>query len=164
MSAVTQSLTALRTVKAAKELILSAGAVGTPHILLNSGIGDSDTLRAVGVTPTVHLPSVGKNLTDQPRTPLVWPISDNNTMETVYWRNATFQKEALDEWLESRTGFLSSPPSTQLGFLRFPEEEVQWEDICAGPTTPQYELVFNVRFFGLWRHASQLQVSPFRTG
>jgi choline dehydrogenase len=47
-----------------QEVILSAGTIGTPQILLNSGIGDSAELNAVGV-PVVHqLKDVGKNLSD----------------------------------------------------------------------------------------------------
>ncbi len=50
----------------------------------------------------------------------------------------------MSEWEESRTGFLSTAPYSQVGFLRFPEEEVTWNDICAGQDTPQYELIFGV--------------------
>lgn len=42
----------------------SAGAVGTPQILMLSGIGDAAELRQVGITPVVDLPEVGKNLQD----------------------------------------------------------------------------------------------------
>ena len=50
--------------KAAKEIILSAGAVGSPAILQHSGIGDKAHLQSVGVTPQHHLPGVGQNLQD----------------------------------------------------------------------------------------------------
>ena len=51
---------------ATKEVILSAGSIGTPHILLHSGIGDEKELNKLGITSVLHLPSVGKNLTDHP--------------------------------------------------------------------------------------------------
>ncbi|KAK0460465.1 aryl-alcohol-oxidase from pleurotus Eryingii [Desarmillaria tabescens] len=54
-----------------KELILSAGSMGTPRILLHSGIGDKTELKAIGITPALHLPDVGKNLTDH----TLWTIS-----------------------------------------------------------------------------------------
>ncbi|KXN87285.1 Choline dehydrogenase, mitochondrial [Leucoagaricus sp. SymC.cos] len=54
---------------AQKELILSAGAVGSPQILLNSGIGDLAELRKVGVKPVFSLPDVGKNFRTQPMVP-----------------------------------------------------------------------------------------------
>lgn len=50
--------------RAAKEIILSAGAVGSPAILQHSGIGDEAHLKSVGVTPVHHLPGVGQNLQD----------------------------------------------------------------------------------------------------
>jgi choline dehydrogenase-like flavoprotein len=50
--------------RAAQEVVLSAGAVGTPHILMLSGIGDRAHLQEVGVEPKVHLPAVGQNLQD----------------------------------------------------------------------------------------------------
>lgn len=50
--------------KAAKEIILSAGAVGSPAILQHSGIGDKAHLQSVGVAPQHHLPGVGQNLQD----------------------------------------------------------------------------------------------------
>ena len=48
---------------ASKEVILSAGSIMTPAILLHSGIGNSTELNAVGIKPLHELPSVGKNLT-----------------------------------------------------------------------------------------------------
>jgi len=47
-----------------KEVIVCGGAVGSPHLLLLSGIGPADDLRAVGVPPVHDLPGVGKNLQD----------------------------------------------------------------------------------------------------
>ncbi len=52
------------TVTANKEVILSAGAIGSPHILMLSGIGDKAHLKEVGITPKKHVPGVGKNLQD----------------------------------------------------------------------------------------------------
>ena len=51
---------------ASKEVILSGGTIGTPHILLHSGIGDKNDLARLGITSVIDLPSVGKNLTDHP--------------------------------------------------------------------------------------------------
>ena len=50
--------------RAAREVILSGGAVNSPHVLQISGIGPAEHLRAIGV-PVVHdLPGVGANLND----------------------------------------------------------------------------------------------------
>jgi len=53
-------------VKASREVILSAGAINSPAILMHSGVGESRELREVGVEPVLHLPAVGKNLQDHP--------------------------------------------------------------------------------------------------
>ncbi|MDX2679229.1 GMC family oxidoreductase [Streptomyces sp. NY05-11A] len=49
---------------AADRVTLSAGAVNSPVLLERSGVGDADHLTAVGIKPVVHLPGVGKNLTE----------------------------------------------------------------------------------------------------
>lgn len=50
----------------AGEVILCAGAIHSPAILMRSGIGDPDELRSVGVEPTIRLCGVGKNLREHP--------------------------------------------------------------------------------------------------
>lgn len=47
-----------------KEVILSAGAIGSPHILMKSGIGPEEDLKRAGIKMLVNLPGVGKNLQD----------------------------------------------------------------------------------------------------
>ena len=53
-------------VKSKKEVILSAGAVGSPHILMLSGIGPKDHLKSMGINTKLDLPGVGQNLQDHP--------------------------------------------------------------------------------------------------
>jgi choline dehydrogenase-like flavoprotein len=55
-----------RIIVAKKEVILSGGVIGTPQILLNSGIGSRQELEELGIETLVDNPSVGKNLTDHP--------------------------------------------------------------------------------------------------
>lgn len=50
----------------ADEVVLCAGGVHSPAILLRSGIGDSDALRAAGIVPRWHLPGVGRQLQNHP--------------------------------------------------------------------------------------------------
>jgi choline dehydrogenase len=50
----------------ASRVVISAGAYGSPAILLRSGIGPADELSAIGVQPSSDLPGVGRNLHDQP--------------------------------------------------------------------------------------------------
>jgi choline dehydrogenase len=53
-------------VRTTGEVVLCAGAIGTPQLLLLSGIGPARHLRAVGIDPVADLPQVGENLQDHP--------------------------------------------------------------------------------------------------
>ena len=53
-----------RVIRARREIIICQGAIGTPQLLMLSGIGPADHLRAHGITPVVDLPGVGANLAD----------------------------------------------------------------------------------------------------
>jgi choline dehydrogenase-like flavoprotein len=56
----------VRTLRARREVILSAGALQSPQILLLSGIGPADDARRLGIEPFLDLPGVGQNLQDHP--------------------------------------------------------------------------------------------------
>jgi choline dehydrogenase-like flavoprotein len=58
---------------AAKEVVLSAGAVGSPHILMLSGVGPRGELEAAGVSCLLDAPDVGKHLKDHLQVGLVYP-------------------------------------------------------------------------------------------
>ncbi|MEU7164888.1 GMC oxidoreductase [Streptomyces morookaense] len=73
-------------VEAAREVLVCAGAVDSPRLLLHSGIGPKADLEALGI-PVVHdLPGVGENLLDHPESVIVWetdgPIPDNSAMDS----------------------------------------------------------------------------------
>jgi len=57
--------------RARHEVIISAGSIGSPQILMLSGIGNKDHLQEVGVEPVHHLPGVGQNLQDH----LILPVN-----------------------------------------------------------------------------------------
>lgn len=54
----------LQTAYATREVILAAGAIGSPHLMMLSGIGPGDELQRVGLPVVHHLPGVGQNLQD----------------------------------------------------------------------------------------------------
>ncbi|MGW7200736.1 GMC family oxidoreductase [Streptomyces chryseus] len=73
-------------VEASREVLVCAGAVDTPRLLLHSGIGPKADLEALGI-PVVHdLPGVGENLLDHPESVIVWetdgPIPENSAMDS----------------------------------------------------------------------------------
>ena len=53
-----------QTVRARRAIVLSAGTIGSPHLLMLSGIGPGDSLRRVGIEPHLDIPGVGGNLQD----------------------------------------------------------------------------------------------------
>jgi predicted dehydrogenase (TIGR03970 family) len=55
-----------------EEVILSAGAIGSPHLLLLSGVGPADQLTSAGIPPVLDLPGVGRNLRDHPHVGTCW--------------------------------------------------------------------------------------------
>ncbi|MCB1488683.1 MAG: choline dehydrogenase, partial [Bauldia sp.] len=66
--------------RASREIVLSAGAVNAPQILMLSGIGDADELRAHGIDPVHHLPGVGRNLQDHVDVCLVYEVTEPVTL------------------------------------------------------------------------------------
>jgi len=63
----------VQTVTASKEVVLSAGAIGSPQLLLLSGVGPKGELAEVGIDCVLDLPDVGKHLKDHLHTPMVFP-------------------------------------------------------------------------------------------
>ncbi len=61
---------------AAKEIILCAGAVGSPHLLLLSGVGPAEQLERVGIPVVQDTPGVGQNLKDYPKVYVTWEVGD----------------------------------------------------------------------------------------
>ncbi|MGW9331760.1 GMC family oxidoreductase [Bosea sp. NPDC055594] len=76
------------TVNARNEVILSAGAIGSPQILQLSGIGPAAHLRLVGVEPMLDLPGVGANLADHYAVRIVCRLKDMTTINELArgWR------------------------------------------------------------------------------
>ncbi|KAJ6518186.1 alcohol oxidase [Mycena vitilis] len=133
------------TITARKEVIMSAGSIGTPNILLHSGIGNSSTLKSLGIKAVHNLPSVGQNLTDHTLTSLSFLVNSDNTYETVE-RNTSLAAAQFAEWNTSRTGPLVDPTGGPKGWLRIPGNSSIFEkfpDLSAGPNTAHYELLFS---------------------
>lgn len=61
-------------VRGEREIVLSAGAIDTPRLLLLSGIGAPDDLRELGIEVQHALPGVGENLIDHPESIIMWEI------------------------------------------------------------------------------------------
>ena len=95
------------------EVILSAGAIGSPHILQLSGIGDAQHLRSVGIEATVDVPDVGQNLQDHLQIRCAYKMTNARTLNTLSASMLGKAKIAM-EYALKRTGPMSMSPS-QLG-------------------------------------------------
>ncbi|PPQ78312.1 hypothetical protein CVT25_011683 [Psilocybe cyanescens] len=130
------------TLTANKEIILSAGNINTPQILLNSGIGDKNELATLNIPSVLNLPSVGKNLTDQPNLSIQFSVNSNGFWDTIN-TNTTLQALALSLWNQNKTGPYASPFTNFLAWSRLPSNSpilAQFGDPSAGPNTPHIEL------------------------
>ncbi|KAG6916937.1 hypothetical protein DXG01_004624 [Tephrocybe rancida] len=125
---------------ASREVILSAGALGTPHILLNSGVGDSKALRAVGITPLVDLPDVGANLADHSAIANPFVARSNNTFEDL--RKPDAIALLLKQWKANKTGALTNTVASLISFHRVTGDDVPHPDPAAGPNTPHFEHLY----------------------
>ncbi|KAG9101192.1 hypothetical protein FRC06_003277 [Ceratobasidium sp. 370] len=140
-------------VRARKEVILSAGAVHTPHILMNSGVGPAEELNKHNI-PVVHdLGGVGDHLMDHPVVPVRFRTipgeslnylgltKDNNLYDSLR------RTKAIAQYMLFKTGPLTSNFSEAACFLRtddpklFPGLSPLSEDSTSGPGAPDLELI-----------------------
>jgi choline dehydrogenase-like flavoprotein len=80
-------------VGAGSEVVLSLGAIHTPKVLMQSGIGNQADLQRHGIPVLQHLPGVGENLQDHPLFGCVWeyqqplPTRNNGGEATFFWKS-----------------------------------------------------------------------------
>jgi choline dehydrogenase len=74
-----------RTIRASQEVIVSAGAIDTPRLLMMSGIGPAGALEELDIEVVHDLPAVGENLLDHPESIIIWelvrPLGPETTMQ-----------------------------------------------------------------------------------
>lgn len=98
-----------------REVILSAGVVGSPQVLELSGIGPADVLRRSGVPVAHHLPGVGENFRDHFAARMKWRVAHPVTLNerTRGWRLA----REVGRYALARRGVLSRPIALGFGFV-----------------------------------------------
>ena len=126
-----------RRVGVGSEVIVSVGAIHTPKLLMQSGIGDADELRRFGIPVTQHLPGVGQNFQDHVLVPCNWeyrePVSPPSpeSYATLFWKSDM----ALDT-PDLQACVLPTPWSTPEVAARFDIPEYGWT-VCAGVVRPE---------------------------
>jgi choline dehydrogenase len=105
-----------KTVRARVEVILAAGAIGSPQILQNSGVGPADVLANAGVALRHELPGVGRNLQDHLQVRLVFKTRERTLNDEV---NNPLKKALIGlQYAISRTGPLTLAASQVVIFTR----------------------------------------------
>ncbi|KPQ05130.1 MAG: choline dehydrogenase [Rhodobacteraceae bacterium HLUCCA12] len=125
---------------AENRIILCAGAINTPQILMLSGIGDSEVLSHHGIETRVHLPGVGRNLQDHASVAVEFarkgrgPFVENMRMDrlvagltTAYMAGRGFGTDLPSGWTAFlRTPLAGSMPDIQLIFRAVPLSANPW--------------------------------------
>ncbi|KAJ1300921.1 hypothetical protein OPQ81_003347 [Rhizoctonia solani] len=101
------------TVKANKEVILSAGTFQSPHLLELSGIGNSTILQNNGVKTLIDLPGVGENYQDHMLITTTYELKPGSSTQNydALRNNATFAAAAAAQYNKTHDGILASTPS-----------------------------------------------------
>ncbi len=116
-----------RQIMAAREVILCAGAIGSPQLLQLSGIGPGALLHQHGIEPRHELPGVGANLQDHLQIRAVYKVQGVPTLNTLAnsWRG----KAGIGlEYLFKRSGPMSMSPS-QLGAFACSDAQREWPNL-----------------------------------
>ena len=101
--------------KAKREVILSAGSIGSIEILQRSGVGDPDFLRSLGIPVILEREGVGKNLQDHLQQRMIYKVSGVKTLNETY--HSLLRRAMMGvEYALFQTGPLTMAPS-QLGIF-----------------------------------------------
>ncbi|RYC65258.1 hypothetical protein CHU98_g908 [Xylaria longipes] len=107
----TENDTAIVTVKAKREVIIAAGAIHSPQLLQQSGIGPSALLESAGIETIVDLPGVGQNFQDH-------PMVFTNVIHM--YSNQNFSAWAQEVWRANKTGPYSLGVGNAAAWLAMP--------------------------------------------
>ncbi|KAF8526922.1 GMC oxidoreductase [Hysterangium stoloniferum] len=134
-----------------KEVILCAGAIGTPQLLLLSGIGPREQLEKLGIKVVIDQKWVGENLSDHPSTGSIsFRAKPGTTLD--YLNEPDGAGPALQEWLEKGTGVLTSNVAETAIFIRSTDTKRHpfsskanelnvVKDATSGPDAPDVEMI-----------------------
>jgi choline dehydrogenase len=120
----------IQVASASKEILLTAGAFNSPHLLMLSGIGNEKELRSFGIEVTHHLPGVGKNLQDHLLGGVLYHSKQKNTLDSAerfpnilgnLWQYLVYKKGPFTSNVAEGGGFVRtltdlSAPDVQFHF------------------------------------------------
>ena len=132
----------IKRIRARREVIVSAGAINSPVLLLNSGVGPAAELSQVGIEVQHDLPGVGKNLQDHVQARFTFLTQIPGTLNEILTSRRQQARMAF-EWLTSRSGqlavgateatlFARSQPSEPVPDLQFQSTNFSTEHLTLG--------------------------------
>ncbi|ALC48840.1 CG12398 [Drosophila busckii] len=138
-------------VRASKEVLLAAGALASPQLLLVSGIGPAEQLQPLGIQLQQHLPGVGRNLQDH--------ISTSGAVYTVQSAQPNthlsfivpeqLNEQSVRDFVQSRKGFFyAMPVSEVMGFAHSRYQQQQQQQRRAGEDWPDLQLFMGSYGYG----------------
>ena len=124
-----QTKRGIETFDASREVLLSAGSIGSPQILQLSGVGNGELLKERGVIPAHELSGVGENLQDHLQVRTIYKV--HNTVTLNQRINSLFGLAAMGiEYFLLKTGPLTMPPSQLGAFAKSDENQptanIEW--------------------------------------
>ncbi|KAJ7156079.1 GMC oxidoreductase [Mycena crocata] len=141
-------------VKASKEVLVCAGAIATPQLLLLSGLGPKDDLKTHAIEPVLDLPAVGKHLLDHPSCgTLILRTKASQNLTWDYLNNPFSGLVALVKWMFTGGGPMAGLAFPGGAFIRSDDpllraaftangEVVPVHDNTSGPHAPDIELIW----------------------
>jgi choline dehydrogenase len=132
----------IKRIAARREVIVSGGAINSPALLMNSGIGPAAELKEVGIEVHHDLPGVGKNLQDHVQARFTFLTREPGTLNEILTSPRQQVRMAL-EWLTSRSGqlavgategclFAKSSPAEPVPDLQFQATNFSTEHLTLG--------------------------------
>jgi choline dehydrogenase-like flavoprotein len=134
----------LKQLKCQREVLLSAGALQSPQILMLSGIGPHQHLVNMGIATQHHLPGVGQNLHDHPDAIQVVNAPNLTDLLGISLPGIANVTKGIFEWQKHRTGILTTNFTEAGGFIK------------SSPDEPIPDIQLHFFIFKLVDHARQL--------
>ena len=141
-------------VGAGAEVLVCAGTIDTPRLLMVSGVGHSTALRGLGIDVVAHLTAVGENLHDHPESVIIWetrrPLPENSAMDSD--AGLFVRRDTADPRPDLMFHFFQHPFSEHTERLGYPAVT---HGICMTPNVPRPRSIGR-----MWLTSSDPAVKP----
>jgi choline dehydrogenase len=132
------------TVHSKRDVIMSAGSIGSPQILMCSGVGPKEELQSLNIEVVQDLP-IGRNLMDHVSFPCYQRVKEGMSMNFISTPLGAIP--SIIQWLRNGTGYAAMPLAQAASFLKVTDKTVslpdmQLEDVTAGEKGADLEILF----------------------